>query len=298
MMQTTKPLNSQSQPTRHTDEVAASTDPGVILKFWRDFNASQCLVNSEMERLAMEKLAPRVPGLKAIMFDVDGVLLNDVHLGAIFDLALRNSGLRVGPGEICLHGKIEAQSGRIEQNLQTFLGRYQIELSTEEALAAISAAGHQIGRALGSELTAAFSVDGLAQLGRVFPLGLATSKTKPDLLRTLETLGISEYFRAIVTREDVPADGSDLKGLNLARVRLGDASLTSLLPEEVLYIGDMSTDGKAAAAAGMPFAGVIAPMDRASLVESEIALMKAGAIAVFPHTDALINSILKVAAST
>lgn len=92
----------------------------------------------------------------------------------------------------------------------------------------------------------------LSRLARRYPLGIVTARPKAEALWTLKKFDVERYFRVVVAREDV---GRRLKpdphGLLLAQRRLA----TRL----AAYIGDSTSDMRAAVAAGHFAVGCITP---------------------------------------
>lgn len=89
-------------------------------------------------------------------------------------------------------------------------------------------------------------VELLRDLGRrEVRLGLCSNKSAPFTKRLLEGLGIAAYFGAVRGPEDVPRPKPAPDMLLAAAERLGAVA------PEVLYVGDMTVDVKAARAADM-----------------------------------------------
>lgn len=93
----------------------------------------------------------------------------------------------------------------------------------------------------------------LARLARRFPLGIVTARPRAEALWTLGRFGVEHLFRVVVAREDVgPARlKPDPQGLLLAQRRLG----TRL----AAYVGDSTSDMRAAVAAGHWAVGCVTP---------------------------------------
>ncbi len=93
----------------------------------------------------------------------------------------------------------------------------------------------------------------LSRLGRRFPLGIVTARPRAEALWTLRRFGVERCFQTIVAREDVGAARlkPDPTGLLLAQRRLGRRL--------AVYVGDSTSDMKAAQAAGHLAVGCVSP---------------------------------------
>jgi beta-phosphoglucomutase len=101
------------------------------------------------------------------------------------------------------------------------------------------------------------------------PSAVATSATRRRAFGTLEELGLTCYFRAIVTGDDVTVGKPDPAIYQLAAQRMQES------PERLVAVEDAASGVKSARAAGMRCLGV-APSRRASLLRT------AGADPVIP----------------
>lgn len=90
----------------------------------------------------------------------------------------------------------------------------------------------------------------LTQLHKHFTLGLVTSGTKRRVLKDIERTGISFFFKAIVTGDDIAAPKPAPESLELALRMLG------MRANEVTYVGDAHADYMMAKAAGVYFLGI------------------------------------------
>jgi len=82
-----------------------------------------------------------------------------------------------------------------------------------------------------------------------FKLGICTRSHREYADRTLEMYGMSDYFQAVVARDDTPHPKPDARQLLVTIDQVGAK------PEETLYIGDTTTDLTTAKNADVDFVG-------------------------------------------
>lgn len=87
--------------------------------------------------------------------------------------------------------------------------------------------------------------------------GIVSTKWRQRIVDVLERESLIDGFAVIVGGDDVAAHKPDPEGLLAAARTLGAA------PAEVLYVGDSTTDAKAAARAGMRFVAVLSGVTEA-----------------------------------
>jgi pyrophosphatase PpaX len=90
----------------------------------------------------------------------------------------------------------------------------------------------------------------LDSLSAIYALGLVTSGSRERVMRDLNTTGIQDFFKVIVTGDDITKPKPDPEGLQITLDRLG------LRPSQVLFVGDAREDCRMAQAAGVPFVGI------------------------------------------
>ena len=90
----------------------------------------------------------------------------------------------------------------------------------------------------------------LLKLDKYFTLGLVTSGSKSRVERDIKATGIINFFKTVVTGDDVKVPKPSPEGLEIALRNLDKQ------PDEVIYIGDSSADYEMAKAAGVYFIGV------------------------------------------
>lgn len=94
----------------------------------------------------------------------------------------------------------------------------------------------------------------LKELHERFRMGIVTSGSGGRVRRDLSYVGISRYFQAIVTGDDVSEPKPSPEGILTA------ARALRVSPARALYVGDTLIDHLTARAAGMPFVGVAGPL--------------------------------------
>jgi pyrophosphatase PpaX len=90
----------------------------------------------------------------------------------------------------------------------------------------------------------------LLKLDKYSTLGLVTSGSKSRVERDMIAVGIINFFKTIVTGDDIQKPKPSPEGLEIALRNLDKQ------PDEVIYIGDSSADYEMAKAAGVYFIGV------------------------------------------
>ena len=95
----------------------------------------------------------------------------------------------------------------------------------------------------------------LIKLNKNYTLGLVTSGSKSRVVRDLKTTGIAQFFKTIVTGDDIKTPKPSPEGLELALRNLKRHA------NEAVYIGDSSADCEMAKAAGVSFIGVSSEFD-------------------------------------
>jgi beta-phosphoglucomutase len=195
--------------------------------------------------------------MKALVFDLDGVLVNSepLHLEA-FRRALVPFGVALSDEEY--YRTYVAFTDR-EAFARALAGR-------PEAVARGVAEKQRIFWELFRDHVQAFP-DALALLGRVpanLPRALATGATASEADHALRALGIRQRFAALVAAEDYRRGKPDPEPYRLAADRLG------LPPAACLAIEDTRDGIRAARAAGMVCVGVAHTHQVAELAEADV----------------------------
>lgn len=202
---------------------------------------------------AGESRREMTPSLCGVVFDMDGVVI-DSH--PAHRLAWKNFLHSVGRDtsddelDFILEGRKRADI------LKHFLG----ELAPQQ----IAEYGNRKDELLQKHRTAIQPmpglVDFLSQLSEAgIPTAVATSASRRRAFGTLDELGLTACFRAIVTGDDVTAGKPDPAIYQLAAERMQES------PQRLLAVEDAASGVKSARAAGMRCLG-LAPSRRASLL--------------------------------
>jgi HAD superfamily hydrolase (TIGR01548 family) len=118
----------------------------------------------------------------------------------------------------------------------------------------------------------------LRRLASRAELALFTGRVRQETDYTLDRCGVREFFRQVVTVEDVKRPKPDPEGL-LKILRGRD-------PAATLYLGDNVDDALAARGAHVPFVGVL-PQAHYARVERRRLLQESGAGAILGHVRQL-----------
>ena len=176
--------------------------------------------------------------IKAVLFDLDGTLLDSFHLHYAA--------------------------------YETMFGHFGIEMSRELFITTYSPNWYRTYEAFGLDeehweranllwLEAASThapdlfpgvIELLAELQNDYVLGIVTSGSKTRVTNDLERLAITEYFSSIVTGDDITEPKPAPEALELALNQL------SISPSDAIYVGDAHADFEMSRSAGVPFVGV------------------------------------------
>lgn len=175
--------------------------------------------------------------IKAILFDIDGVLVDSVRANAqLYRDVLGHFGFR-GPTD-------EEQA---VNNHRAFIDniRYFASVATEEQIQQMFDYGISLPRDQGL-LRLMDGVDKtLARLQQTYSLGAVSSRLHLGIGSLLEHFGIAKYFPVQVGYEDTEEHKPHPAPLLFGAEKLG------LPVSQVVYVGDAATDIEAAKAAGM-----------------------------------------------
>jgi HAD superfamily hydrolase (TIGR01549 family) len=177
--------------------------------------------------------------IKAILFDIDGVLLDSFDANLQFFTNLFNKAGYTPPTreeyksmffltmldviKIVCKGQPESEIERVRQ-----IGVNRDELYPLELVKMPEG-----------------TIETVKLLHKGYPLGLVTSRIREGIYSIPQLAVLEKYMRVTVAFEDVKEHKPHPEPLLLAASKLG------LEPENVVYVGDAETDFKAAKAAGM-----------------------------------------------
>ncbi|MFH0837088.1 MAG: HAD family phosphatase [Candidatus Aenigmatarchaeota archaeon] len=186
--------------------------------------------------------------IKAIIFDMDGVISDTEHIHRkVNDMVLRKLGIVIGKEERDSYTGIPTKRG-----FQMILKRYNkehdlnraIEMNTEKLKELISNEMEPISGAVAL-------IENVKKAG--FKIAVASSTELPLIEMILEKIGVNDKFDSIIS-------GADLENPKPAPdVFLIAARELAVEPKECLVIEDSSAGAKAAKAAGMKCIGFISP---------------------------------------
>ncbi len=177
--------------------------------------------------------------IKAIIFDIDGVLLDSYeanlvyykHLGKLLNLK--------SPGKAAYHKKFYYQPTR---EIFRILNKIEDVEKLEEKLKLFRG---KITHHLQYEKLFDNSTETLKELYKKYKLGIVTSRSGPGLKRYFKFAKTKKYFKVVVGLEHVKNHKPHPEPLLLAAKKL------KVKPSQAVYIGDAPTDLLAARAAGM-----------------------------------------------
>lgn len=186
----------------------------------------------------MQSDAVRQSSVRAVLFDLDGTLLDSFTLHyAAYEEMFAHFGITVTK-ELFL----SSYSPNWYRTYEAFgLPPVDWELANELWLRAADKHRAELFPGV-AEL--------LEGLSRDRVLGLVTSGSKSRVQKDLDRLGIAEHFRTVVTADDIREPKPAPESLLLALDHLAVA------PAHALYVGDAHADFEMARAASVPFLGV------------------------------------------
>lgn len=191
--------------------------------------------------------------IKAVIFDIDGVLIDvsnsyriaikktaEFFLGRILSMgdveAVKNKGINddCDAAELLIqeNGGDFRKSVIIKKFQEYYLGRkFDGLVKNEERLIR----------------------EGVLKKLKSYKLGIFTGRPKEEAVYGLKRFGMDEYFNAVVVKEDVKEGKPNPEGLLKLIKKLNVKS------NEVVYVGDNIADLRAANNAGIAFVGVVPP---------------------------------------
>jgi phosphoglycolate phosphatase len=176
--------------------------------------------------------------LKAVIFDIDGVLLDsfEANLQHARDMA-ELAGLKA-PTEKQYRKMFHLPFRHVFANINRIKTLYQVEQALVKARIEIDYPVHLLKYYDGCNRT-------LAQLSKKYKLGVVSSRTRRGIKTYLEYSKNKKLFKATISVEDVTNHKPHPEPLLLAAKKL------RVKPFEAAYVGDARSDVQAANAAGM-----------------------------------------------
>ncbi|MFA5386489.1 MAG: HAD family hydrolase [Candidatus Paceibacterota bacterium] len=177
--------------------------------------------------------------IKAVIFDIDGVLLDSFEANLIFFQNLMN------------------KSGYKPPTRQEFQTMFHLSLvetikiltksTSEEEIKKIYDLGESSEIGYHTELIKMpeGSEEILKSLSKNYTLAIVTGRTKSNVYEVPELAKLRNYFKIAISYQDTENHKPHPEPLLLAAQKL------NIQPEETVYIGDVENDIKAARAAGM-----------------------------------------------
>ncbi len=184
---------------------------------------------------------------KAVIFDMDGVISDTEKLHIEVESALLNEyGIATSPEQHM--GKYSGISD--DEMFRDMFERHSITRSVGEAVRAKWERMHHAkdGRILAIP-NAISLIQDLKREG--FKLAVASASPKAFIIEVLQTLGVSAYFDAVVSAEDVS------EGKPAPDIFLRAADILGILPREIVVIEDGRSGMIGARAAGMACIGLV-----------------------------------------
>jgi HAD superfamily hydrolase (TIGR01509 family) len=177
--------------------------------------------------------------IKAVIFDIDGVLLDSYDATYIYYKKLGKLLNLKAPSKADFHKKFYYQPTReMFKILNNIKDMAKFNRKLEKARGKITS--H-----LQFEKLIDGSMETLQALHKKYKLGLATSRSKTGLDRYLKFSKTKKFFKAVVGLEHVKNHKPHPEPLLLVARKL------KVTPNEAVYVGDAPTDLLAARAAGM-----------------------------------------------
>lgn len=177
--------------------------------------------------------------VKAILFDVDGVLIDSFEANLKFfqDLMIASGYQQPSRDEY---------SQMFHLNLKSTINTLTGPISEEE-FSKIYKMAHSRETGYDTSLvnTPEDVEEVLESLSKQYILGIVTSRIRNSVYEVPDLKKLKNYFKIAVAYEDTKNHKPDPEPLLLAAQQLG------VEPEDVVYIGDTQTDVEAARAAGM-----------------------------------------------
>ncbi len=177
--------------------------------------------------------------IKAVIFDVDGVLVDSLKANFHFFQDLMD---KFGHGFM----KLEEYSNYFHLHMRDVI-KHSTKLDDEVEIDKIWQSGKNREVPYRHELLGSpeFLAETIKNMSESYSLGIATSRTKNYIFTMPHLESLEKYFKISVGYEDTQNHKPHPEPLLLAAEKLGFS------PEECVYVGDAETDIIAAKSAGM-----------------------------------------------
>lgn len=193
-----------------------------------------------------------INNIKAIVFNWDGTLFNNVPAIRAATQAILERFEADYPGDSVFNEFMDLMTEMNENNLPTLLlNHYKIlnsipffyDLSYLQKLQVLFLIYSKFKEY--SEFSQLYSgtQELLKQLAQKFDLALMTGSKREEIVQILEKYGLLNYFKSILTLDDIKSPKPNPEGIRKVISQL------NYLPENVLYVGDSTTDIQTARAA-------------------------------------------------
>ncbi len=202
--------------------------------------------------------------VKAVIFDMNGVIVDDE---LVHELAFK---------QICANFKIDVTHrvyldccvGKTDfEGFETLFKKHKIKMPPIQKLVKQKSALYQK-LILKHAKTYPGVISLIKKLSKKYPLALATSSIKKEVLATLQYFDIKKYFRVIITADDVAHGKPNPEPYLLAAKKL------KLAPRECIAIEDSINGIASAKAAGMACIAITNTYPKNRLTQADLIVSK------------------------
>jgi HAD superfamily hydrolase (TIGR01509 family) len=163
--------------------------------------------------------------MRAVIFDLDGVLIDSEHLQyRAYSEVLARFGVRVSPGE---YGEQWIAAGR---GPEYAVQHYRLSLAPDELRTLKHPVYHRLLRQQAALMPG--TTTALARLQPRFPLAVATNSNRDDVEFVLDHLDLRRFFTAVVVRDDYVRAKPEPDAFLTAAARLGVPAANCVVVED------------------------------------------------------------------